>query len=122
MSHYPIRDSDAADWRHPVDHIEPEEDPINKTAEALKAVVLWLVRNDNDLPSHIGARCLVLSVALGIDCIPYAEIGRRAGITREAVRLMARELEDTYGLRSSNSRSDSTRRRCQEARQESLGL
>lgn len=122
MSHYQIRDTDAADWRHPVDHMEPEEDPTSELAEALKAVVLWLVRNDNDLPSHIGARCIVLSVALGIDGMSYAEIGRRAGITREAVRLMAKELEDNYGLRSSNSRSDSTRKRCQEARQESLGL
>jgi hypothetical protein len=122
MGHYQIRDTDAADWRHPVDHMEPEEDPTSELAEALKAVVLWLVRNDNDLPSHIGARCIVLSVALGIDGISYAEIGRRAGITREAVRLMAKELEDNYGLRSSNSRSDSTRKRCQEARQESLGL
>ena len=122
MSHYQIRDTDAADWRHPVDHMEPEEDPTSELAEALKAVVLWLVRNDNDLPSHIGARCIVLSVALGIDGISYAEIGRRAGITREAVRLMAKELEDNYGLRSSNSRSDSTRKRCQEARQELLGL
>jgi hypothetical protein len=122
MSHYQIRDSDAADWRHPVDHIEPEEDPINKTAEALKAVVLWLVRSENDKPKHIGARCLVLSVALGIDGIPYAEIGRRCDLTREAVRLMAKELEDTYGLRSSNSRSDTTRRRCKETRQSQLDV
>jgi len=122
MSHYELRDNDAADWRHPVDHIEPEECPVSKTAEALRNVVCWLVRNDNDEATHIGARCLVLSVALGIDAITYAEIGRRCGVTREAVRLMAKELETTYGLRSSNARSDSTRRRCKEARQGVLGV
>ena len=122
MSHYQLRDTDAADWRHPVEHIEPEEDATSKTAEALRAVVLWMVRTDNDEPTHIGARCMVLSVALGIDSITYAEIGRRCGITREAVRLMANELEQAYGLRSSNARSDTTRRRCKVARQGVLGL
>ena len=122
MSHCELRDTDAIDWSHPVDRMEPEEEPHSELAEALKAVVLWLVRNDNDPPAHIGARCLVLSVALGIDGISYAEIGRRCGITREAVRLMSKELEDKYGLRSSNSRSDETRRRCQEARQGSLDI
>ena len=122
MSQYQLRDTDAADWRHPVEHIEPEECPVSKTAEALRNVVCWLVRNDNDEPTHIGARCMVLSVALGIDAITYAEIGRRCGITREAVRLMAKELETTYGLRSSNARSDTTRRRCRVARQCVLGI
>jgi hypothetical protein len=122
MSHCKLRDTDAIDWSHPVDDIEPIECERSALAEVLRNIVCWLVRTDNDEATHIGARCLVLDVALGIDAITYAEIGRRCGITREAVRLMAKELETKYGLRSSNARSDMTRKRCKDARQGVLGL
>ena len=115
MSHYPIRESDAIDDRHPVEHIEPEECPRSKTAEALMRIMFWF--NRSTIPSHIGARVMVLSVALGIDDSTWADIARECGITREAVRLMAKEIEDEFNLRTANARTDTTRRNCAKARQ-----
>ena len=99
---------------HPADHIEPQRNERSDLADALVQIVCWTLKNKK--PTHIGARVLVLSNALNIDSASFASIGREAGLTREAVRLMARELEDEFGLRPNNSRSDATRRRCRQAR------
>ena len=123
MGHYPIRDDDAATWEHPVDIIEPQDDPPPLLAEALRHVVLWMNRSRN--PSKVGARAMVLGQALDLDIngmITYADIAEASGLSREAVRQMARELEDRFGLRSYNSRSDETRRKCSAARQSYLNL
>jgi hypothetical protein len=112
-----IREHDAAEYSHPVDHIEPQRNERNERidlADAMMILVCWMTKNKN--PIHIGARVLVLSNALNIDSASFASIGRDTGLTREAVRLMARELENEFGLRPNNSRSDATRRRCREAR------
>lgn len=114
MIKHPIRDHDAADYSHPVDHIEPQRNERSDLADALVQIVCWTLKNKK--PTHIGARVLVLSNALNIDGASFASIGRETGLTREAIRLMARELENEFGLRPSNSRSDATRRRCRNAR------
>lgn len=114
MIKHPIRDHDAADYSHPVDHIEPQRNERSDLADAIVQIVCWTLKNKN--PTHIGARVLVLSNALNIDSASFASIGRETGLTREAIRLMARELENEFGLRPSNSRSDATRRRCRNAR------
>ena len=125
MSHYQIRDSDASTNHHPVDDMEPIEDPRHALAEAFVMVVCWTIKTDD--PTHIGARVMVLANALSIDNVSYADIGRECGISREGVRLMAKELETQFGLRATNSRSDTTRSRCRAARlevikQKELGL
>jgi hypothetical protein len=114
MKTYTIREHDAADHLHPVDHIEPRRNERSDLADALVQIVCWTLKNKK--PTHIGARVLVLSNALNIDGASFASIGRETGLTREAIRLMARELENQFGLRPSNSRSDTTRRRCRNAR------
>ena len=114
MIKHPIREHDAADHLHPVDHIEPQRNERSDLADALVQIVCWTLKNKK--PTHIGARVLVLSNALNIDSASFASIGRETGLTREAIRLMARELENEFGLRPSNSRSDATRRRCRNAR------
>ena len=125
MSHYQIRDSDAATNHHPVDDMEPIECERSMLAEALVRVVHWTIKTDE--PTHIGARVMVLANALSIDNVSYADIGRECGISREGVRLMAKELETQFGLRAANSRSDTTRGRCRASRlevvkQKELGL
>lgn len=114
MTTHPIREHDAADYSHPVDHIEPRPNERTDLADVMMVLVCWMTKNKN--PIHIGARALVLSNALNIDSASFASIGRETGLTREAVRLMARELENEFGLRPNNSRSDATRRRCRNAR------
>ena len=114
MKTYTIREHDAADHLHPVDHIEPRRNERSDLADVMVVLVCWMTKNKN--PIHIGARALVLSNALNIDSASFARIGRETGLTREAVRLMARELENEFGLRPNNSRSDATRRRCRSAR------
>ena len=114
MIKHPIREHDAADYSHPVDRIEPRRNERSDLADALVQIVCWTLKNKR--PTHIGARVLVLSNALNIDNASFASIGRETGLTREAIRLMARELENEFGLRPNNSRSDTTRRRCRDAR------
>lgn len=114
---YPLRDDDAAVDDHPVDHMEPIEDERGGLADALVRIVLWM-HSSREAP-NVGARAMVLAIALNLDIenvASYASIARSAGLTREAVRLMAKELEIEFGLRSNNSRTDATRRRCKEAR------
>ena len=102
MHHFKIREGDAIDDRHPVDHIEPIETETSKAAGAMMRLLFWF--NKSTVPSHIGARVLVLSVALGIDDRTWASIANECGVTREAVRLMAKEVEDEFNLRSCNAR------------------
>ena len=106
-----FKDIDAVDYAHPVDHIEPVGDEYRADLqEALRVIVCWSLKSNQ--AQHVGARMLVLANSLGVEPTSFAEIARRSDLTREAVRLMARELEDKFGLRPSNSRTDETRRRC----------
>jgi len=116
-STYSLRDADAAVEDHPVDHMEPLPDERGDLADALVRVVLWM--HSSKEAANVGARAMVLAVALNLDLehvASYASIARSAGLTREAVRLMAKELETEFGLRSTNSRTDQTRRRCRDSR------
>lgn len=122
MNHYQIRETDAATNHHPVDDMEPEQDTRGDLAEALTHIVLWI--HTSKEAELIGARALVLATALNLDVdtnTSYSNIGRVCGCSREAVRLMAKELETRFGLRSHFSRSDKTRRRCKAARERVLG-
>ena len=121
MKTRPINESDLIDDRHPVEYIEPLEQSVaSKQSEIIMAIIHWMLKQDTtpkeEIPLHIAARVMVLSVALNIDSTSYACIGRATGLTREAIRLMARELEDDFGLRSSNARSDDARRAAKRAR------
>jgi len=113
MRTVPIRETDALDYRHPVDYIEPEIQERSEQADALLAVVFWMMRTGTtakvQVPAHMGARVWVLAVALGVESLSWAEIGRRCGLSREGVRLMAKELENEFGLRSINARTDQAR-------------
>jgi len=124
MSHCQLRETDAIDDRHPVDFIEPIEPSEPPGAEIIRAIVHWLSSQkttDFDLtPSHMGARVMVLRVALGFDSQSWADIGRRCDISREGVRLMAKELERNFGLRAVNARSDSARAASRRARNQHL--
>ena len=118
MHPYQIRDNDAATHHHPVDDIEPLPDTRGDLAEALVRVVIWMHSSKEAV--NIGARGMVLATALNLqleNVSSYADIARASGLSREAIRLMAKELESKFGLRSSNSRSNETRRRCKVARE-----
>ena len=120
-THVQIRESDAVDYRHPVDYIEPETQERSESADVIMSVLFWLMRHNTtaktQVPAHMGARVWVLSVALGVESISWAEIGRRCGLTREGVRLMAKELESEFGLRAVNARTDDTRSASRRARE-----
>lgn len=109
-----LSDSDGATYIHPAEIIEPIENDSSAIAQALLQLVCWIQKSKQ--PMHIGARVMVLSNALNIQNESFAAIARTTGISREGVRLMAKELETIYGLRPNNSRSDATRRRCRDAR------
>lgn len=106
------------DHRHPVDFIEPIESSTSREAEALLHVLLWV--NKVDTPSHIAARVKTLLVSLGADDSTWVKIAEDCEITREAVRLMSKELEQQFGLRSCNARTDQARASCKRARKSVL--
>ena len=64
----------------------------------------------------IAARALVIASYLGACSLSYAEIARRAGVSREVVRQMSQGIEQKWNARSMNSRGDTTRARCSESR------
>ena len=114
MKTRPINENDLVDDRHPVDHIEPPKQSVaSKQSEIILAIIHWMLKQDTtpkeSIPLHIAARVMVLSVALNIDSTSYAEIGRATNLSREAVRLMAKELEVDFGLRSGNAREKARR-------------
>ena len=120
-THIPVQDNHAIDDRHPVDYIEPKEQERSEQSEIIMSILFWMLRHDTtaktQVPAHMGARVWVLSVALGVESISWAEIGRRCGLTREGVRLMAKELESEFGLRAVNARTEPTRRASRRARE-----
>ena len=46
----------------------------------------------------------------------YSTIAEAAGVTREAVRLYASQIEQFAGIRTALSRTDSTRKACRRSR------
>jgi hypothetical protein len=109
---YELRDSDAAVIDDPVDHMEPIEDERGGLADALVRIVAWQLTGPQ--VNKIGARAMVLATALGIGAksMTWEDIARASGVTRSAVSLMAMELEDQFGLKSTNTRTERTRKRC----------
>jgi hypothetical protein len=109
---YQIKHFDQPIFHHPVDDIEPIESPQSALAEALVRIVIWQTTGIS--AGGIAARTLVLSESLSLNpkALTWAEIAEHTGITRQAVDLMARELEDQFKLRSNNARNDTTRERC----------
>ena len=107
-----LRDSDAAVIDDPVDHMEPIEDERGGLADALVRIVAWQLTGPQ--VNKIGARAMVLATALGIGAksMTWEDIARASGVTRSAVSLMAMELEDQFGLKSTNTRTERTRKRC----------
>ena len=115
---YQIQDYDAPYYHHPVEDIEPEEAPHSELAESLVRLVVWQI-NGTSIGS-IAARTLVLAecLLLGEKSLSWAEIAEHTGMTRAAIQLMAKELEDQFLIRSHNSRTDQTRERCRIAQHE----
>jgi hypothetical protein len=109
---YELRGSDAAVIDDPVDHMEPIEDERGGLADALVRIVAWQLTGPQ--VNKIGARAMVLATALGIGAksMTWEDIARASGVTRSAVSLMAMELEDQFGLKSTNTRTERTRKRC----------
>jgi len=114
-THYPIRDDDAAVDHHPVDDIEPEADTRGDLAEVLVRVVVWQISGGS--PNKIAARTMLLATALriGTNDLTYEDIAQATGVTRGGVQLMARELEDQFGIKTNNARPERTRTRCSKA-------
>ena len=111
-NHYPIRDDDAATSHHPVDDMEPAPDTRGDLAEALVRVVVWQISGGS--PNKIAARTMLLATALrlGTNALTYEDIAQATGITRGGVQLMAKELEDQFGIKTHNARTEGTRKRC----------
>ncbi len=119
-AHYPIRDDDAAIDHHPVDDIEPQEDSRGDLAEALVRVVVWQISGGS--ANKIAARTLLLATAVdvGANDLTYEDIAQATGVSRGGVQLMARELENQFGIRTRNARKEETRTRCRIAQKSRL--
>ncbi len=115
MNCYQLRESDAIDRRHPVDHFEPIEDERTKFADAQCRLVVWLMTSAT--PASMGARVMVLATALNltVGTVTEADIARACGITRSAVSLISIELEDQFGIKSYNLRPEGNRTQCSKA-------
>jgi len=115
--HYQIRDDDAAVIDDPVDHMEPAPDERGDLADALVRVVVWQISGGS--ANKIAARTMLLATALhvGINSLTYEDIASATGVTRAGVQLMARELEDQFGIKTHNARKQETRTRCRIAQQ-----
>jgi len=110
--HYQIRDDDAAVTDDPVDHMEPEADARGDLADALVRVVVWQISGGS--ANKIAARTMLLATALhiGANALTYEDIAQATGVTRGGVQLMAKELEDQFGIKTHNARKQETRTRC----------
>lgn len=115
MSHCELRDTDAIDWSHPVDRMEPEEDPRMEFADTQCRLVVWLMTGG--APNKIGARVMVLATALNLTegTVTESDIAKSCGITRSAVSLISIELADQFNIKSYNLRSERTRTTCSKA-------
>lgn len=115
MDCYQLRESDAIDRRHPVDHIEPIEDERTKFADAQCRLVVWLMTSAT--PASMAARVMVLATALNltVGTVTEADIASACGITRSAVSLISIELEDQFGIKSYNLRPEGNRIKCSKA-------
>ncbi len=115
MNHYQIRDSDAATNHHPVDDIEPIEDPRHALADAWIRVAAW--QGSTMTKSAMSARVMMLMCGLRI--LPkdytYEDIAKASGLTRAAISLIGQELEDQFGLSTYNRRTERNRERCRKA-------
>jgi len=113
--HYQIRESDACTPHHPVDDMEPLPDTRGDLAEALVRVVVWQISGGS--VNKVAARTMLLATALqiGANALTYEDIAQSTGITRGGVQLMARELEDQFGIKTHNARKQETRKRCSKA-------
>lgn len=113
--HYQIRDDDASTTHHPVDDMEPLPDSRGDLADALVRVVVWQISGGSS--NKIAARTMLLATALhvGMRDLTYEDIASATGITRAGVQLMARELEDQFGIKTHNARKQETRTRCSRA-------
>ena len=110
MNHYQIRDSDAATYHHPVDDMEPIEDPRHELAESWVRVAAWFGQSKD-------AKVLILQCGLGIlpGTVKYEDIAKISGLTRSAIQLIAKELEEQFGLSTYNRRTERNRQRCRTA-------
>ena len=115
MSHCELRDTDAIDWSHPVDRMEPEENPRMEFADTQCRLVVWLMTGG--APNKIGARVMVLATALNLTegTVTEADIAKSCGITRSAVSLISIELADQFNIKSYNLRPERTRTTCSKA-------
>ena len=119
-SHYEIQDFDGS-TPSPYDVEEPSAEYRPDTAEALRMLLAWMLGARS--AATIGARALLLSNVMGIEHQfnkNYSTIAEAAGISREAVRLYSKGLEDFAGIRTSLSRSDGTRKACKRAQLRSI--
>lgn len=124
MSRVELLECDLAYDDHPVDKIEPiqelNDERLAELSSALVEILHWMTKRKS--MKNVAARALVLASALQVRSNTFAEIGRATGISREGVRLMAREVEKKFGVRSCNNRGDETRRRCRESRLKSRSV
>ena len=92
-----------ADWRHPVDEIEPlapAGDSNTRACEALSRTFIWIA--DAGTLEQIGLRATVVLHTVREDLIEGAtleEIGHRAGCTRQAVENLLADFRATLGWR-----------------------
>ena len=114
-SQHQIRDNDWVDRTHPAEIIEPVETTHHDLSGALLRIVIWQISGISI--ESIAARTLVLSETLSLNIRPltWAEIAEHTGLTRAAVQLMAKELEDQFSLKSHNARNETTRKKCKQA-------
>lgn len=112
LTHYQIRDDDAATSHHPVDDMEPLpiDDSMERTLDAFRILMAWLLAG-RGVSSH-ASRVLTLALHLDVDCSVsnYEDIAQMVGSTRSNVQLQGKQLEAMFGLRFRQSRRDSTRR------------
>ena len=118
--HYEIQDYDAPS-PSPYDVEEPGAQYRPDTAEALRMLLAWMLGARS--AATIGARALLLSNVMGIEHDMnknYSTIAEAAGVSREAIRLYADQIEQFAGIRTSLSRPDGTRKACRRSRLQAI--
>ena len=102
--------SDPNDPHSVLEASDERNDDARETAVMFGRILAWLL--DAKTLSHIGFRAMILAYKMRPDLIggrTLDQIGRILGHGRSSAHKLSKELEDTFGLRGINDKSDRAR-------------
>lgn len=96
----------------PVDTLEPVKFECTFFAGIMQRLIVWVAIGGS--PNKIAARHMVLSMSLGIslgdEINSLSDIADYTGLSRSAISLMCKELDEQFGLSNYNRRKNYTPR------------